>query len=126
MKKSLIKKLFSVTLTGVMAFALIACGNNAEEAPAQNGNLEENVAEEESKGEPSDSEEAGTGEGVTLEWQQWWAVEAPEGYVQNMVDKYYEETGVRVELLSAPFADTKTQIISGVSTGTVADIVSVD
>lgn len=43
-----------------------------------------------------------------------------------MVDKYYEETGVKVELLSAPFADTKTQIVSGVSTGTVADIVSVD
>lgn len=64
--------------------------------------------------------------GITLEWQQWWAVEAPEGYVQNICDKYYEETGVKVELLSAPFADTKTAIVSGATTGTVADIVSVD
>ena len=64
--------------------------------------------------------------GVTLEWQQWWAVECPEGYVQAICDRYYEETGVKVELLSAPFADTKTAIVSGATTGTVADIVSVD
>lgn len=64
--------------------------------------------------------------GIVLEWQQWWAVEAPEGYVQNIVDKYFEETGVKVELLNAPFSDTKTAIVSGASTGTVADIVSVD
>lgn len=64
--------------------------------------------------------------GITLEWQQWWAVECPEGYVQAICDRYYEETGVKVELLSAPFADTKTAIVSGATTGTVADIVSVD
>lgn len=126
MKKRLIKKLFSVTLTGVIAFGLIACGNNAESAPAEESSPAEGTKEAEGEGETSVSEETGSGEEVTLEWQQWWAVEAPEGYVQNMVDKYYEETGVKVELLSAPFADTKTQIVSGVSTGTVADIVSVD
>ncbi len=64
--------------------------------------------------------------GVVLEWQQWWAVEAPEGYVQNIVDQYYAETGVKVELLNAPYSDTKTAIVSGSTTGTVADIVSVD
>jgi len=64
--------------------------------------------------------------GIVLEWQQWWAVEAPEGYVQNIVDQYYAQTGVRVELLNAPFSDTKTAIVSGATTGTVADIVSVD
>lgn len=46
--------------------------------------------------------------------------------MQDIVDKYEKETGVKIELLSAPFADTKTQITSGASTGTVADIVSVD
>jgi len=64
--------------------------------------------------------------GIVLEWQQWWAVEAPEGYVQNIVDQYYAQTGVKVELLNAPFSDTKTAIVSGATTGTVADIVSVD
>lgn len=63
---------------------------------------------------------------VTLEWQQWWAVECPKGYVQNIADTYYKKTGVKINLLSAPFSDTKTQIVSGATTGTVADIVSVD
>lgn len=63
---------------------------------------------------------------ITLEFQQWWAVELPEGYMQKICDDYYDETGVRVKLLSAPFADTKIQIVSGVSTDTVADIISVD
>ncbi len=69
---------------------------------------------------------SGKSKNVTLEWQQWWAVECPKGYVQKIVDTYYKKTGVKINLLSAPFADTKTQIVSGASTGTVADIVSVD
>ncbi len=63
---------------------------------------------------------------VVIEFQQWWAVELPDGYMQNIVDEYYEQTGVRVKLLSAPFADTKTAIMSGISSNTVADIISVD
>jgi len=63
---------------------------------------------------------------VVIEFQQWWAVELPDGYMQNIVDEYYEKTGVRVNLLSAPFADTKTAIMSGLSSNTVADIISVD
>lgn len=63
---------------------------------------------------------------VVIEFQQWWAVELPDGYMQNIVDEYYEKTGVRVKLLSAPFADTKTAIMSGLSSNTVADIISVD
>lgn len=69
---------------------------------------------------------SGKSKNVRLEWQQWWAVECPKGYVQKIVDTYYKKTGVKITLLSAPFADTKTQIVSGASTGTVADIVSVD
>ena len=63
---------------------------------------------------------------VVIEFQQWWAVELPDGYMQNIVDEYYEQTGVRVKLLSAPFADTKTAIMSGISSNTIADIISVD
>ena len=60
MKRSLMKKLFSVTLTGVMAFGLIACGNNAEEAPA-----EESAEEPGSEAEEPASEEAEGGEVCT-------------------------------------------------------------
>jgi multiple sugar transport system substrate-binding protein len=64
--------------------------------------------------------------GITLKFQQWWGVECPPGYVRNIVDGFYKETGITVQLLDAPFADTKTAIESGVATKTVADLVSVD
>jgi multiple sugar transport system substrate-binding protein len=63
---------------------------------------------------------------VVVKFQQWWAVEAPPGYVQAICDDFKEATGITVELISAPFADTKTAIQSGAATGTVADLVSVD
>lgn len=72
------------------------------------------------------SSESGKKDEVTIEFQQWWAVELPAGYLQKICDDFYAETGIKVKLLSAPFADTKTQIMSGISTGTVADIISVD
>jgi multiple sugar transport system substrate-binding protein len=64
--------------------------------------------------------------GITLKFQQWWGVECPPGYVQNIVDGFYKATGITVQLLDAPFADTKTAIESGAATKTVADLVSVD
>ncbi|TCS77184.1 carbohydrate ABC transporter substrate-binding protein (CUT1 family) [Muricomes intestini] len=103
-RETFVKKSLSVVLTGAMVLGLVACGGG-------------------SGGETKD--DSGS-KSVALKWQQWWAVECPEGYVQNIVDKYEEKTGVKIELLSAPFADTKTQITSGASTGTVADIVGVD
>ena len=103
-KVTLLKKGLSAVLAGTMVLGLAACA----------------------RGSGGDSKDEGGDKSVTLKWQQWWAVECPEGYVQDIVDKYEKETGVKIELLSAPFADTKTQITSGASTGTVADIVSVD
>lgn len=97
MKTNRLQKIVALLLTTMMLFALVATAT----------------------AEAKDT-------GIVLEWQQWWAVEAPEGYVQNIVDQYYKETGVKVELLNAPFSDTKTAIVSGATTGTVADIVSVD
>lgn len=98
------RRCLSVAFAGTMVLGLAACGSSSGDG---------------AKGD-------GDGKSVTLKWQQWWAVECPEGYVEDLVAKYEEETGVKIELLSAPFADTKTQITSGASTGTVADIVSVD
>jgi len=65
-------------------------------------------------------------EGVTLKFQQWWGVELPEGYLQDIVDKYEADTGVKIELLSAPWSDTKTAITAGAANNTIADIISVD
>ena len=65
-------------------------------------------------------------EQITLKFQQWWGVELPDGYLQDIADKYEEETGVKIELISAPWADTKTAITAGAANDTIADIISVD
>ncbi len=63
---------------------------------------------------------------VTLEFQQWWGVELPDGALQELCDGFTEETGVAIELLSNPYADTKTQVAAGAATGTMADVVGLD
>jgi multiple sugar transport system substrate-binding protein len=63
---------------------------------------------------------------ITLEFQQWWGVELPDGALQEIVDGFTEETGVKVKLLSNPYADTKTQIAAGAASGTMADVVGLD
>lgn len=103
--KSAVKKMFSVAVAGAMVLSLAACGGG------------------------SGSESGGSDEGgdsVTLKFQQWWGAELPEGYLDDIVAKYEEETGVKVELLTAPWADTKTAITAGATNNTIADIISVD
>lgn len=63
---------------------------------------------------------------ITLEFQQWWGVELPDGALQEIVDGFTAETGIKIELLSNPYADTKTQIAAGAATGTMADVVGLD
>lgn len=110
---TLLKRVLSGVLVGCVMLGCAACSSDTASSSGSDS------------GSGAESNGDG-GESVTLEWQQWWAVECPEGYVQDIVDTYYDKTGVKIELLSAPFADTKTAIESGASTGTVADIVSVD
>ena len=103
--KTVMKKMFSVALVGVMTLSLAACGSSNEE---------------------SSDGDSGSGEGKTIKFQQWWGAELPEGYLEDIVAKYEEETGVTVELLTAPWADTKTAITAGATNNTIADIISVD
>lgn len=63
---------------------------------------------------------------VTLEFQQWWGVELPDGALQEICDDFTAETGIKIELLSNPYADTKTQIAAGAAAGTMADVVGLD
>ena len=102
--RTVMKKVLSVALTGAMAFSLAACGSK-EKA-------------EDSKG--------GDEKGVTLEFQQWWGVELPEGALDEICQKFTDDTGIKIELLSNPHADTKTQIAAGAAAGTMADVVGLD
>lgn len=102
--RTVMKKVLSVALTGAIAFSLAACGSK-EKA-------------EDSKG--------GDEKGVTLEFQQWWGVELPEGALDEICQKFTDDTGIKIELLSNPYADTKTQIVAGAAAGTMADVVGLD
>lgn len=69
---------------------------------------------------------AGAEGDVTLEFQQWWEPELPAGVLREICDAFTEETGITIDLLSNPYAETKTQIAAGAATGTMADVVGLD
>lgn len=81
---------------------------------------------EETTNDADTGENESSGEEVVLEFQQWFDNEMEEGYLQSICDQFYEETGIRVELLSNPYADTKTQLEASAVAGTMADIVALD
>lgn len=102
--KSVMKKALATALAGTMVFSMAACGSKEKEGDA--------------KGK-DDGE-------VTLEFQQWWGVELPEGALDKICQKFTDDTGIKIELLSNPYADTKTQIAAGAAAGTMADVVGLD
>lgn len=112
---TILKKGLAVGLMGIMVASLAACGGKDE------GKTD---AKTDAKTEDSGSDSKSSD--VTLKFQQWWGAELPEGYLDDICAKYEEETGVKVELLTAPWADTKTAITAGATNGTIADIISVD
>jgi len=73
----------------------------------------------------SSGSESGS-DGITLEFQQWWGVELPDGVLQEICDGFTKDTGIKIKLLSNPYADTKTQIAAGAAAGTMADVVGLD
>lgn len=125
--KTVAKKVLSGALIGVMALSLTACGGGSDDSGSDAPSTEETTAPTDDSSEDADSQEQDTAKSdVTLKFQQWWGAELPDGYLDDIVAKYKEETGVTVELLTAPWADTKTAITAGATNGTIADIISVD
>lgn len=108
--RTVMKKMLSVAVVGAMVFSLAACGSKEESSDAG--------SDESSTEESSD--------GVTLEFQQWWGVELPDGALADICQKFTDDTGINIELLSNPYADTKTQIAAGAAAGTMADVVGLD
>lgn len=103
--RTVMRKASSVILAGAMVFTLAACSSSNDEK------------KEDSKGDK---------DGVTLEFQQWWGVELPDGALDGICEDFTKETGINIELLSNPYADTKTQIAAGAAAGTMADVVGLD
>lgn len=104
------KKMVAMLMVAALSIGMIAgCGSK----------------ETSDKSEETSSEEASS-EGVEIEFQQWFDNEMEEGYLQSVCDNFYEETGIKVKLLSNPYADTKTQLQASSVAGTMADVVALD
>ncbi len=107
------KKFIALAVAIIMAISLAACGGDSSATTTAST--------------PATTKDGGAkGDAVTLKFQQWWGVELPAGYLEDICAKFEQDTGIKVELISAPWSDTKTAITAGATNGTIADIVSVD
>jgi multiple sugar transport system substrate-binding protein len=89
---------------GLVASLVAGCGGGAEEPPAG----------------------ASSGE-VTLEFAQWWEPELPANALRGLMDEFEAANpGIKVKLLSGPYASTKEQVTAGAAAGTMSDVVGLD
>ena len=64
---------------------------------------------------------------VVLEFSQWWEPELPKGSLRGMMDEFEKANpGVKVKLISAPYASTQQQTVAGAASKTLADVVGLD
>jgi multiple sugar transport system substrate-binding protein len=76
---------------------------------------------------PASSAAAGGGEAVTLEFAQWWEPELPAGSLRALMDQFESANpGIKVKLISGPYASTKEQVVAGAAAGTMSDVVGLD
>ncbi len=119
--KAFNKNLLSILLIVSIMIALAGCMGSS--------NNNDTAAPNNQSGSPANDSKTGGNESsqdITLEFQQWWGVELPDGVLQNIVDGFTTETGIKIKLLSNPYADTKTQIAAGAAARTMADVVGLD
>ena len=70
---------------------------------------------------------SGGGGAVTLEFAQWWEPELPAGSLRGLMDQFESENpGIKVKLISGPYASTKEQVVAGAAAGTMSDVVGLD
>lgn len=80
----------------------------------------------------TDAKQSGNGESnaagdVTLEFTQWWEPELPDNALRGLMDEFEEQNpGIKVKLLSGPYASTREQIVAGAAAGTMSDVVGLD
>ena len=64
---------------------------------------------------------------VTIEFAQWWEPELPDGQFRALMDTFEQENpGIKVDLVSGPYASTKEQLFAGAASGTMPDVVGLD
>ncbi|GIE95441.1 ABC transporter substrate-binding protein [Paractinoplanes rishiriensis] len=74
-----------------------------------------------------DSGETSADGTVTLEFAQWWAPELPAGEFDKLITEFTTQNpNIKVKLLSAPYASTKQQLVTGAASKTLPDVVGLD
>jgi len=64
---------------------------------------------------------------VEIEFIQWWEPELPAGSFRAMMDEFEAQNpGIKVKLISGPYATTRDQVVVGAATGTLSDVVGLD
>ncbi|GAA0804700.1 ABC transporter substrate-binding protein [Spirilliplanes yamanashiensis] len=76
------------------------------------------------------SDDAGgtdAGGAVTLEFAQWWGAELPAGEFDKIINDFTAQNpNIKIKLLSAPYASTKQQLVTGAASKTLPDVVGLD
>lgn len=121
MKRKVLGLLLCVAMVVTMA---TGCGSssstNATSSTAVKSSTDAKSSTEEAKA-------AGSGETVTLEFTQWWEPELPSGAFRKLMDQFEaENAGIKVKLISGPYASTKQQVVAGAAAGTMSDVVGLD
>lgn len=64
---------------------------------------------------------------TTIEFIQWWEPEMPAGSLRTIMDDFEAKNpGIKVTLVSGPYATTRDQIVVGAASGTLSDVVGLD
>jgi multiple sugar transport system substrate-binding protein len=97
-----LKRLVAVTAAASVALVVGACGSG-------------------------DSDDAASDGTVTLEFAQWWGAELPAGDFDKIINDFTTQNPtIKIKLLSAPYASTKQQLVTGAASKTLPDVVGLD
>jgi multiple sugar transport system substrate-binding protein len=67
------------------------------------------------------------GADANIEFIQWWEPEMPAGALRGIMDDFEAANpGIKVTLVSGPYATTRDQIVVGAASGTLSDVVGLD
>ncbi len=111
------RKILGLLLSAAVILTMAAgCGNGGGTAGTGS-----------STGAGASSQGSGSGEAVTLEFTQWWEPELAENALRGLMDEFEtENAGIKVKLISGPYASTKQQVVAGAAAGTMSDVVGLD
>lgn len=116
------RKFLGLLLSAAMVVTLATgCGNGSSTG------ADSTDAAKSSTDAAATSTAAASGEAVTLEFAQWWEPELPANSLRGLMDQFESENpGIKVKLLSGPYASTKQQVVAGAAAGTMSDVVGLD